>query len=117
MAADQTIIKPVVVLQDQVSLLVRNLQPILLVSLLPVFFTRLVQDPASTLLALAPTVALVQAIYCVCCLPSTGQSVTPAVLKPGQKKKAAKPAQDLGARLVVCSSRCQYVPSTADNIP
>lgn len=102
MAADEIVIKPVALLQDQASLLVRNLQPILLLSLLPVFFTRLVQDPASILLALAPTVALVQAAYCVCCLPSTGQSVTPAALKPGQKKKAAKPAQDWGARLVVC---------------
>lgn len=101
MAADETVVKPVALLQDQVSLLVRNLQPILLVSLLPVFFGRLVQDPSSTLLALAPTVALVQAVYCVCCLPSTGQSVTATSTKPGQKKKTGKPAQDFGARLVV----------------
>ncbi|CZT22782.1 related to GPI-anchor biosynthesis protein PIG-F [Ramularia collo-cygni] len=102
MAADETIIKPVAILPDQISLLVRNLQPILLISLLPVFFNRLVQDPASTLLALAPTVALIQALYCICCLPSTGQSVSSSTTtKPGQKKKTTgKHTQDLAARLV-----------------
>lgn len=99
MAAEETVIKPVVVLQDQASLLVRNLQPIFLLSILPVFFGRLVQDPASTLLALAPTIAIVQAVYCVCCFPSTGQNIPSTSPKPGQKKKTGK--QDLGARLVV----------------
>lgn len=114
MAADETIVKPVALLQDQASLLVRNLQPILLFSLLPVFFGRLVQDPSSTLLALAPTVALVQAVYCVCCLPSTGQTVTS--LKPGQKKKTGKPAQDLAARLVVRIARSLDTYHTTDYV-
>ena len=92
--------KPVDILQSQLSLLYANLHPILLLSILLVSFRSLVEDPVNTLLGLAPTVAILQALYCVLCLPSTGQTPAPAP-KPGQKKKAAKPAQDIWAKIVV----------------
>jgi phosphatidylinositol glycan class F len=102
MAVDETEIKPVTLLQSQMSLLVSNLQPILLGSLLPVFFGSLVRDPVNTLIALIPTVAIIQAVYCVFCLPSSGQPA-PTKLKPGQKSQSKQKA-DLGAKLVVTSS-------------
>lgn len=92
--------KPVDLLQSQVSLLYANLHPVLLLSLIPLGFKSLVQDPVNTLLGLAPTVALVQALYCVLCLPSTGQTPSPKS-KPGQKTKTSKPAQDVWAKVVV----------------
>lgn len=92
--------KPVDILQSQLSLLYANLHPILLLSILLFSFRTLVDDPVNTLLGLAPTLAILQALYCVLCLPSTGQTPAPT-LKPGQKKKAAKPAQDMWAKVVV----------------
>ena len=92
--------KPVDILPAQLSLLYANLHPILLLSILFFSFRTLVDDPVNTLLGLAPTVAIIQALYCVICLPSTGQTPAPT-LKPGQKKKAAKPAQDVWAKVVV----------------
>ncbi|KJY01193.1 gpi-anchor biosynthesis protein (pig-f) [Zymoseptoria brevis] len=99
MAAEETDSKPVALLQDQTSQLVANLHPILLASLLPVFFGRLVGDPVNTLLALAPTIAIIQAVYCVFCLPVNSQAPPPPKSKPGQKK-LPKPVPDLGSKLV-----------------
>jgi len=93
--------KPIDILQSQTSQLYANVHPALLLSLLLLSFNALVSDPVNTLSALAPAVALLQAIYCVLCLPYTGQAPAPAH-KPGQKKKAVKPGQDIWARLVVC---------------
>jgi phosphatidylinositol glycan class F len=92
--------KPVDILQTQFSLLYANLHPILLLSILLFSFRTLVEDPVNTLLGLAPTVAVLQAVYCVICLPSPGQTPAPPP-KPGQKKKPAKPAQDIWAKVVV----------------
>lgn len=97
----QKSIKHVDILQSQYSYLFANLHPVLLLSLVPFSFKSLVNDPVNTLLGLAPTVALVQAIYCIVCLPSTGQTPPPAH-KPGQKKKSGKPVQDIWAKVVVC---------------
>lgn len=93
-------VKHVDILQSQYSHLFANLHPVLLLSLVPFSFKSLVNDPVNTLLGLAPTVALVQAIYCIVCLPSTGQTPPPAH-KPGQKKKIGKPVQDIWANVVV----------------
>ena len=93
--------KPIEILQTQVSQLYANLHPIVLASVLFFSFSRLVQDPVNTLLGLAPTVAVLQAMYCVICLPSTGQTPQPPP-KPGQKKKQVKPTQDILAKAVVC---------------
>lgn len=92
--------KPIDILQTQLSQHYANLHPILLLSILLFSFRPLVSDPVNMLLALAPTVAMLQALYCVICLPSTGQTPAPAP-KPGQKKKVSKPAQDIWARIVV----------------
>ena len=92
--------KPIDILQTQVSLLYANLHPVLLLSILVFSFNTLVDDPVNTLLGLAPTLAVIQALYCVLCLPSTGQTPAPTP-KPGQKKKAVKPAQDVWAKVVV----------------
>jgi len=92
--------KPINILSNQPSLFFANLHPVILLSLLLVNFRTLVQDPINTLLALAPVVAAIQAIYCVVCLPPAGQIAAPPP-KPGQKKKAAKPAQDIWAKVVV----------------
>jgi hypothetical protein len=94
--------KPIEIFQTQPSQLIANLHPILLLSVLIFSFKSLVNDPVNTLIGIAPTIALVQAIYCVVCLPSTGQAPPPP-LKPGQKRKAASFTQDLGAKVVVCS--------------
>ncbi|KAK5170413.1 Glycosylphosphatidylinositol (GPI) anchor assembly protein [Saxophila tyrrhenica] len=91
--------KPVDILQTQPSLLYSNLHPILLLSILLFSFKTLVRDPVNTLLGLAPTVTILQALYCVLCLPSTNQAPAPPQ-KPGQKKKQAKPAQDAWAKAV-----------------
>lgn len=95
-------LKPVDILQNQPSILFANLHTVLLLSLVPISFRSLVNDPVNTLLGLAPTVAIVQAIYCIVCLPSTGQTPPPAH-KPGQKKKSGKPVQDIWAKVVVRS--------------
>ena len=92
--------KPIDILQTQPSQLYANLHPVLLISLLLFSFKNLVEDPVNTLLGIAPTIAIIQAVYCVICLPSTGQAPAPAP-KPGQKKKAAKPSQDIWAKVVV----------------
>lgn len=99
-------LKPIDLLQNPASQLYANLHPILLISILLFSFKTLVQNPVGTLLGLAPTVTILQALYCVLCLPSSGQ--TPAATsKPGQKKKPAKPAQDVWAKVVVCSKSGQ----------
>ena len=92
--------KPVDILQTQPSLLYGNVQPVLLLSILALSFKTLVQDPVNTLLRLVPVITVLQALYCVLCLPSTDQAPATAP-KPGQKKKSAKPGQDVWARLVV----------------
>lgn len=92
--------KHVELLSDQFSQVYANLHSVLLLSLIPFSFKSLVRDPVSTQLGLAPTVLAFQAIYCIACLPSSGQTVPPAH-KPGQKKKPVKPAQDIWARVVV----------------
>lgn len=97
----ETASKPVEVLQNQPSIFYANLHSILLVSILLVNFNALVNDPVQTLVALAPVSAALQAIYCVVCLPSSGQSPTSHAHKPGQKRKALKSEQDIGARLIV----------------
>ncbi|KAF2214857.1 hypothetical protein CERZMDRAFT_82761 [Cercospora zeae-maydis SCOH1-5] len=91
--------KAVDILQNAPSQLYANLHPILLLSIIPIAFASLVADPVNTLLGLAPTTLVLQAIYCVVCLPHTGQP-TPPKSKPGQKTKPAKPAQDIWAKLV-----------------
>ena len=93
-------LKPIDILSSQYSLLYANLQPVLLLSIVLVSFKSLVNDPVSTLLGLAAPIAILQALYCVVCLPSAGQT-PPAPLKPGQKKKAVKPGQDVWAKVVV----------------
>lgn len=93
--------KPVDILSSQTSQLYSNLHPILLSSILAFSFKTLVHDPVNTLLGLAPTVAILQALYCVICLPSTGQT-PPPVRKPGEKKKPQKAGQDIWAKIVVC---------------
>lgn len=100
-AAPLPVTKPTELLQNQPSFLAANLHPVLLASILIFSFKSLLRDPVNTLIGLAPTVAIVQVGYCVLCLPSTGQAPPPAN-KPGQKKKASKPAQDLGTKIVVC---------------
>ena len=93
--------KPVDILPSQPSQLYCNLHPILLSSILALSFKTLVHDPVNTLLGLAPTIAILQAVYCVICLPSTGQT-PPPVRKPGEKKKPQKAGQDIWAKIVVC---------------
>lgn len=88
------------VLPDNASQFYANLHPVLLLSLIPFSFKSLVNDPVNTLLGLAPAVLLVQAIYCVVCLPSSGQN-PPTKSKPGEKRKPAKPAQDIWSKIVV----------------
>ncbi|KAF2774295.1 hypothetical protein EJ03DRAFT_346913 [Teratosphaeria nubilosa] len=89
--------RPIDVLPNQIATLYANLHPVLLLSIVLVKFGLLVQDPVSTLAAIAPITGLLQAVYCVLCLPSTGHAPPP---KPGQKKKAAKTGQDIWARIV-----------------
>ncbi|KAI7218904.1 hypothetical protein KC333_g3283 [Hortaea werneckii] len=91
--------KPVDILSSQTSQLYSNLHPILLSSILAFSFKTLVHDPVNTLLGLAPTIAILQALYCVICLPSTGQT-PPPVRKPGEKKKPQKAGQDIWAKIV-----------------
>ncbi|KAF2725780.1 hypothetical protein K431DRAFT_317246 [Polychaeton citri CBS 116435] len=91
--------KPIDALPGQFSSVYGNLHPILLLSTAAVSFPTLVKDPVSTLLGLVPTTATFQVLYCILCLPSTGQAPPPA-LKPGQKKKSGKVTQDFGAKLV-----------------
>lgn len=93
--------KPIDILQSQPAQLYASVHPVLLLSILLLSFNALVQDPVNSLLGLAPVVALLQAVYCILCLPYTGQAPTQAP-KPGQKKKAVKPGQDFWARIVVC---------------
>ena len=92
--------KPIDVLQNQYALLYANLHPILLLSVLFFSFRTLVEDPVNTLLGLAPTIAIIQAVYCVLSLPPKGQTAA-SNTKPGQKKKPQKPAQDVWAKIVV----------------
>ncbi|EME88294.1 uncharacterized protein MYCFIDRAFT_89581 [Pseudocercospora fijiensis CIRAD86] len=61
--------KAIDVLPSQTSQLFANLHPILLLSLIPIAFRSLVSDPVNTLLGLAPTTLVVQAIYCILTRP------------------------------------------------
>ncbi len=100
--------KPIDLLQTQPSLFFANLQPILLLGTLLLSFKPLVADPVNTLLVLAPTIAIIQALYCVLCLPSTGETTAP-VTKPGQKKKTPKTQrQDIWAKVIVRLGSTQY---------
>lgn len=92
--------KPVELANDALAQLYANLHPALLSGLIVFNFPSLVRDPINTLLAQAPLVALLQAAYCIICLPSTGQTA-PAGAKAGPKKKSPKAAQDIWAKLVV----------------
>ncbi|KXT10428.1 hypothetical protein AC579_7885 [Pseudocercospora musae] len=94
--------KAIDVLPSQTSQLFASIHSVLLLSLIPIAFRSLVSEPVNTLLELAPTTLIVQAIYCTVCLPSSGQSAPPKP-KPGQKAKPVKPAQDAWARLVPVS--------------
>nr|OQO15664.1 hypothetical protein B0A51_15764 [Rachicladosporium sp. CCFEE 5018] len=91
--------KPVSILDNDIARLVSNTHPVLLLSIPLLSFPRVVEDPISALIGLASTTAVIQLLYCLVCLPSTGQAPPPP-LKPGQKRKSVKLAQDLGARLV-----------------
>ncbi|KAK5135875.1 hypothetical protein LTR08_004524 [Meristemomyces frigidus] len=86
----------VAILQTQPSQLYAHLHPVLLLSLVFFSFAQLVNHPVNTLLRLAPVTAILQAIYCVVCLPSTGQIPH----QPGQKKKTGKSAQGAWAKVV-----------------
>lgn len=92
-------LKPVDILQTQTAQSYAHLHPILLLSGLLLSFRSLVQDPVNTLLGLAPTVTILQAVYCVLCLPIPGQAA-----KAGQKKKVSKQSQDIWSKIVVCTS-------------
>ena len=92
-------LKPVDILQTQIAQSYAHLHPILLLSGLLLSFRSLVHDPVNTLLGLAPTVTILQAVYCVLCLPIPGQAA-----KSGQKKKASKQSQDIWSKIVVCTS-------------
>ncbi|KAK3111950.1 Glycosylphosphatidylinositol (GPI) anchor assembly protein [Teratosphaeriaceae sp. CCFEE 6253] len=89
-------------LQSQTAFAFANLQPVLLLSTLLYSFKSLVADPVSTLLRLATGTAVLQASYCVLCLPSTGTATSPPP-KPGQKRKAPKPGQDVWAKVIPVS--------------
>lgn len=97
--------KPTDLLPTSTSLLYANLHPILLLSILAFTFPAVVADPVPALLGLAPTTALLQGLYCVLCLPSTGQSPPEEKRKGGEKRKAGKAAgsQDVWAKVVVRS--------------
>nr|POF08190.1 glycosylphosphatidylinositol anchor biosynthesis protein 11 [Quercus suber] len=103
--------KPIDLLSGQYSFSYSNLHPVLLLSLLAVSFPRLVADPVSTLLGLAPTVVLLQAGYCIVCLPSLGRPLPPAAASSSSSKPRPKPkpsrtaSDDLWARVVVRLSR------------
>ena len=93
-------VKPIDILTTSTSQLYAHLHPVFLLSALFFAFGRLVQDPVNTLLALTPITAALQAVYCIGCLPSTGQTPT---TRPGQKKKkATKPQENIGNKIVVC---------------
>lgn len=89
--------KPIEILPSPSSQLFSNLHPILLLGTLLFNFKTLVNDPVNTLLGLAPTIALLQAFYCILCLPPPGSQA-----KGSAKKKGAKASSDLAGRIVVC---------------
>ena len=98
--------KAVNTLPSQASQLYANLHPVLLLSLIFLSFARLVNDPVKALLSLVPVTAVLQAMYCVVCLPPTGQTAPAAPNKPGQKKKAGKASQGVLGKVVVRSNIC-----------
>lgn len=94
--------KPIEILAGQSSFSYAHLHPVLLLSLLLLSFQRLVADPIKTLLSLAPPLVVLQALYCVVCLPSSGKAVPEASSRPGMKKgKTAKGGVDWWSRIVV----------------
>ena len=99
--------KAVDILQTSAAQLFTHLHPILLFAVVPISFGSLVADPVSTLLGLAPTTLVVQALYCTLCLPHVNQT-TPSKPKPGQKTKPIKAEQGIWAKLVVCIYSITY---------
>ena len=94
--------KPIDILSAPQSQAVANLHPVVLVAIIGVTFTRLVADPVATLIALAPVIAGLQAVYCILCLPSSAQA--PPAPKPGPKKtKGQKPPGDIWTKVIVRS--------------
>ncbi|KAK5114117.1 hypothetical protein LTR62_002686 [Meristemomyces frigidus] len=61
--------KPISLLITQTSTFYSNLHPVLLLGTLLFSFRSLVADPVTTLLGLAPTIAILQAMYCILCFP------------------------------------------------
>ena len=111
--------KPIDILQTQSSLFFANLHPILLISILLFSFKSLVADPVNTLLGLAPTIAIIQAVYCVVCLPSTGQTPASSAKAGGGKKKGPKGSQqDVWGKIVVrpTSYLLQLIEKRADRM-
>ena len=102
--------QPVTILSTQPALFFANLQPILLLGTVLFSFRSLVADPVSTLLGLAPTIAIVQTLYCVICLPVAAQAeeagkkvASKAGVGVAIKKKGTKTQEpDVWAKLVVC---------------
>ncbi|KAK4556878.1 Glycosylphosphatidylinositol (GPI) anchor assembly protein [Recurvomyces mirabilis] len=101
--------QPISILSTQSALFFANLQPILLLGTLLFNFRSLVADPVGTLLGLAPTIAIVQTLYCVICLPIAAQveeagrkAASKTGAGVGVKKKSTKTAQDpdIWAKLV-----------------
>lgn len=68
--------KVVEVLDTSTSRVYAHLHTLLLLAIVPVSWASLVAAPVSTLLHLAPTTLVLQALYCAVCLPQTGQPTT-----------------------------------------
>ena len=80
-----------------------HIHPILILSLYAFQFKSIVADPVPALLNTLVPLSTLQIAYVSICLPATGASSAPPVVKPGFKKKpgASKPESSIQSKIVV----------------
>lgn len=91
------------ILNNDTAHIYSHMHPILLLSLYAFQFKSIVADPVPALLNTLIPLSILQIAYVSICLPATGASSAPPVIKPGIKKKsgASKPESSIQGKIVV----------------
>lgn len=100
----EPISQPISILPTDSARLYTHIHPVLLLGSLYLSFGKLVNDPVNTLLWALLPLSLLQAAYCVTCLPaSSGSSTQPTPSKTPKRKRVqfAKSPISSGSKIIV----------------
>jgi phosphatidylinositol glycan class F len=91
------------ILNNDTAHIYSHIHPILVLSLYAFQFKSIVADPVPALLNTLIPLSILQIAYVSICLPATGASSAPPVVKPGVKKKpgASKLESSIQGKIVV----------------